>query len=422
MVFNMLASFGRLYAAIAIAAPMALGFVAPPLPAQAHGERNQEPFLRMRTVHWYDVKFSGTQVAVNDLVTITGKFRIFEDWPEILAKPDTVFLGLAAPGGAVTRVESYLNAVPAIQSTGLQLDRDYEFKIVVKGRIPGRHHIHPMLNVKNAGPLPGPGEWIEVAGNFDDFRQPVKTLDGTLIPNLEDWGLGMVFGWHSLWLAIAVAWLLWWLRRPLLIPRYLALLAGREEALITRHDRLAATGLLAAVIVLVAGGFYWAEAKYPNTIPLQAGRVRVDPLPLEVSAVSIKVKQAHYDVPGRAMRIMLDVTNHYTKPLQLGEFTSANLRFVNQAVAPALANVDPNYPKDLLPKSGLQVEPDAPLEPGETRTVKFVAADVAWENERLTSLMRDPDSSFGGLLFFYDNDGARHIANVFGTIIPTFVH
>ena len=125
--------------------------------------------------------------------------------------------------------------------------------------------------------------------------------------------------------------------------------------------------------------------------------------------------------PGRAVRITLEVTNNYNKAMQLGEFTSANLRFVNPAVPAAVANVDPSYPKDLLPKSGLQVEPNATLEPGETRTVKFVAADVAWEIERLTSLMRDPDSSFGGLLFFYDSDGSRHIVNVFGTIIPTFV-
>jgi methane/ammonia monooxygenase subunit B len=392
-----------------------------PHPAQAHGEKNQEPFLRMRTVHWYDVKFSATKVAVNDLVTISGKFRMFEDWPEVLAKPDTAFLGLAAPGGAMTRLESYINGVPAVQSTGLQLGRDYEFKIVIKGRIPGQHHIHPMLNIRSAGPLPGPGEWIEVTGNFDDFRQGAKTLDGTVIPNLEDWNLGMVFGWHAFWIALGLAWLLWWLRRPLLIPRYMALMAGREDALITRLDRAVAVGLLIGVIVLVIGGFYWAEAEYPNTIPLQAGRVRVTPLPAEPPAVDVKVKQAHYDVPGRAMRVVLEVTNTFTKPVQLGEFTSANLRFVNQTVPAAASAVDPTYPKELLPKTGLQVEPNSPLQPGETRTVRFVAADVAWEIERLTSLMRDPDSSFGGLLFFYDSDGARHIANVFGTIIPTFV-
>ena len=85
--------------------------------------------------------------------------------------------------------------------------------------------------------------------------------------------------------------------------------------------------------------------------------------------------------------------------------------FINSSCRfpPRHRHVDPTYPKELLPKSGLQVEPNTPLQPGETTTVKFVAADVAWEAERLTSLMRDPDSSFGGLLFFYDSDGERHI-------------
>jgi len=185
---------------------------------------------------------------------------------------------------------------------------------------------------------------------------------------------------------------------------------------------MVAVASLAGIIVLVSGGFLWAESQYPNTIPLQGGRVRVSPLPTPPPAVDLKVTKANYDVPGRAMRITIEVTNKYSKPLQLGEFTSANLRFVDHSLAAANAHVDPDYPKDLLPKSGLQVEPDAPLQPGETRTVKFVAADVAWEAERLTSLMRDPDSSFGGLLYFYDSDGERHIASVYGTIVPTFVH
>jgi methane/ammonia monooxygenase subunit B len=174
--------------------------------------------------------------------------------------------------------------------------------------------------------------------------------------------------------------------------------------------------------VLVSGGFFWAEAKYPNTIPLQGGRVRVNPLPTPPQVVDIKVTKANYDVPGRAMRITMEVTNKFDKPLQLGEFTSASLRFIDRSVPAAVANVDPGYPKDLQPKSGLQVDNNAPLQPGEKRVVNFAAADVAWEAERLTSLMRDPDSSFGGLLFFFDSDGGRHLANVYGTIVPTFVH
>ena len=39
--------------------------------ALAHGERNQEPFLRMKTLHWYDVKWSGENdetIQGNDVV------------------------------------------------------------------------------------------------------------------------------------------------------------------------------------------------------------------------------------------------------------------------------------------------------------------------------------------------------------------
>ena len=46
------------------------------LPALAHGERNQEPFLRMRTAHFYDVKWSADKIAVNDEVVVTGRFRL----------------------------------------------------------------------------------------------------------------------------------------------------------------------------------------------------------------------------------------------------------------------------------------------------------------------------------------------------------
>lgn len=398
-----------------------LGAVMQAAPAFAHGERNQEPFLRMRTAHWYDVKFSTESVAVNDTLTLTGKFRMFPDWPQVLPKPETAFLGLASPGAALTRVESYINGVPAIQSTRLELGRDYEFKIVMKGRIPGRHHIHPLLNVKEAGPIAGPGEWIEISGNLADFRQPATTLTGVEIANLENWGVANVVGWHIAWIVVALLWLLWWLRRPLLIPRHMALQAGRESRLVTRTDRMVAAGFLAGTLLLVGGGFFWAEAKYPNTIPLQGGRVVVEPLPAPAAQVTVKTLKANYDVPGRSMRMLVRATNNTGSAIRIGEFTSANLRFVNATVPAAVANVDPTYPEDLIPKSGLRVEPDQPIQPGEAKDIFIEAADVAWETERLTSLMKDPDSTFGALLFFYDDAGGRHLADVSGTIVPTFV-
>jgi methane/ammonia monooxygenase subunit B len=120
------------------------------------------------------------------------------------------------------------------------------------------------------------------------------------------------------------------------------------------------------------------------------------------------------------MRMTVEVTNNGPKPVQIGEFTTASLRFVNQSVPAAVAGVDANFPKDLVPPGGLKVGDDSPIAPGETRTVTLDATDAAWELERLTALLSDPDNRVGGLIFFFDSDGKRIIANVYGPIVPNF--
>lgn len=389
--------------------------------AIAHGERNQEPFLRMRTAQWYDIKWSTSKIAVNDEIVVTGKFRLFQDWPTNLPKPETAFLGNGTPGPVLARMESYINGVPAIQSAKLELGRDYEFKTVFRGRIPGHHHVHPLVNVSGAGPILGPGSWLEITGSHDDFKAPLKTLTGETIENLETYGLTTVYTWHIIWVVVAAFWLLWWLRRPFLIPRFLALQKGYEEALVTTTDKKVAAALLVGTVLLVFAGYQWAEAKYPITVPLQAGRAKVEPLPIQEEPVNVKVLRANYDVPGRSMRIKMEVTNTGNKPVQVGEFTTANLRFVNRGVPAAMAAVDPSYPQDLVTKTGLKLDNNEPIRPGETRTLALDLTDSAWEVERLASLINDPDSRFGAMLFFYDADSKRHITVIAGPIVPTFV-
>ena len=85
-----------------------------------------------------------------------------------------------------------------------------------------------------------------------------------------------------------------------------------------------------------------------------------------------------------------------------------------------MATIDPSFPTDLLPPTGLQIDDPKPIAPGETRLITLDATDAAWEVERLTSLMNDPDNRVGGLLFLFDPDGKRLIANVFGPIVPVF--
>jgi methane/ammonia monooxygenase subunit B len=184
---------------------------------------------------------------------------------------------------------------------------------------------------------------------------------------------------------------------------------------------MAAT-FLVLIIGVVLYGYQDAEEKYPRTIPLQGSKSIVDPLPLyNDGAVVVKNKRAEYYLPGRTVTVKAEVTNNSDSPIMLGEFTAANQRFVNHAVPFAMAAVDDGYPSELVADQSLIVSDNSPIQPGETRILDIEATDVAWETERLSSLLTDPDSSYGALLFFYDAEGNRIIAEVFGQILPTFI-
>ena len=387
----------------------------------AHGERSQEPYLRTRTVQYYDVHYDKKSVKVNEEFTLTGRFRLMEDWPDAVSLPETVFLSAYAPGPMITRVESYLNGMPARQSFAkLELGRDYEFKLVMKGRVPGRHHIHPLLSVKGSGPLVGPGQWIEVTGNKADYVQRVSTMNGVEIDNLEFYGISRALKWYGVWLALAAFWLLFWLVRPLLLPRWMALQKGREDVLISTRDITVGVILGVVVVAISFGGYIYSKKEYPYVVPLQAGTNKVDPLPKQKGEVEVAVLKANYDVPGRAMHVLARMTNHGSEAVSIQEFATANLRFVNQQSPGAETVVSADYPRDLVARGGLGLSDQKPLAPGETRDIQFEASDALWEVERLVSFLTDVDSKFGGLLFFVDKSGKRLISEISGPILPTF--
>jgi len=392
-----------------------------PMPAAAHGERATEPYIRTRTVHWYDVTWSSQKIDVSDTVTVEGKFHLFTDWPDAATKPELAFLSNASPGAVMTRVESYINGMPAQQSVrNLEIGRDYSFKLVMRGRIPGRWHLHPVLNVHGAGPIVGPGHWVDVVGSAANFKVPVTTMTGEVIDDLQHYGVARVQWWQAGYALLAVLWIVWWIRRPLIVPRWNAIKKGREDLLVTRTDDRVAAGLLVVVLVVVIAGYRHTTQKYEYVVPLQAGSFKTKPLPQAPAVVAVELKDATYDVPGRSLRLDVEITNQSGSELRVGEFSTANLRFINPSLELALAGVDPSFPKDLVAGSGLKVSDDSPLAPGETRRLRLEATDAAWEIERLVSFLTNVDSRVGGMLFFFDGTGQRHMAEVSGPIIPVF--
>jgi len=390
-----------------------------PTTVSAHGERSQEPFLRMRTVQWYDVTWSKATVAVNEQVVVKGKFRIAPDWPASAAKPDVAFLNISTPGPVFVRKKTLINGVSATNSMGLKLGQDYEWEVHLKARHPGRWHIHSMLNVKDAGPIVGPGKYIEVTGDYADFKNEVTTLTGETV-DLEHYGIKQAVMWHSLWAVIGVAWLLYWLAKPIFFARYPVAMSEDGDSLITPTDKKVTAGFLVVALGLTFYGYMKAEADYPITLPLQAAMANVDPLPQSEEQVKIKTETATYRVPGRAMKATITITNNTGQAIKLGEFNTATVRFINPNVG-IMDETAKGYPDYLLAQEGLTVENDRSIGPGETTTLSFIAQDAAWETERISSLIYDPDSHFGGLLFFYGADGTRYISNIHGSLIPKFI-
>lgn len=387
--------------------------------AYAHGERAQQAGLRMRTVHWFDTQISTEKLDVNETVTITGTFVPSKYWPEHMAGPDgTAYLNVGIPGPVFVRVDSSVNGIPMIRSTQFHQGETYKYSMTLKARTPGRYHIHPVLSVKDTGPVIGPGFWVDVGGSQADFVNNVTTLTGETI-DLETYGMSNILGWSGLWFAIGLAWFIYWLTKcPIIIPRYrkVAELGDSADEIITPTDKKVAAVTLAVTFSLIGGGYFWAQSEYPVTTPLQTGKVHVPPYDDSASRkVSVTVDSATYRIPGRSFELKLTVHNGSDRPVRVARFTTANIRFVN----PDVLSEKAKDAQDLVAPDGLRSDVKE-IQPGETRQITIHAEDALWETYRLTSLIYDPDSRFGGMLFFMDDQNKFYYSEIGGNMIPVF--
>jgi len=385
--------------------------------AAAHGEKSQAAFMRMRTIHWFDLNWSKEEVAVNDTMTISGKFFVFSGWPETVDKPEISFLNIGIPGPVFIRAGSWIGGQLVPRSVSLELGETYDFKVLLKARRPGDWHVHTMLNVKGGGPIIGPGKWVTVTGSMKDFTNPITTLTGETI-DLETYNLDNTYFWHAFWYALGLAWMGYWMRKPMFVPRSIAVESGKADSLISGTDRKVAMGFAAGTIAIVAMSMSSTNEQFPVTTPLQAGLLRgIKSIEMPATSVAVKVEDATYRVPGRAMQMTLTITNNGDSAIRLGEFNTAGVRFMDANVA----QDETGYPDDLLAEEGLTVSDNSPLAPGQSRTVQVTASDAAWEVYRLADLIYDPDSRFAGLLFFYDEAGKRQLITIDAPLIPTFI-
>ena len=143
--------------------------------------------------------------------------------------------------------------------------------VFLRARRPGHWHTHVQLSVETGGPIPGPGQYVDIKGNFGDFTDPVKLLNGTTV-DIETYQLGRIYGWHLLWYVAGVAWIVYWFSKRGLIGRFMAVASGnREDLIITPQERIVGAVSLAAVLgtVIVFYGITVSQLPEYNSV---AGR------------------------------------------------------------------------------------------------------------------------------------------------------
>ena len=191
-----------------------------------------------------------------------------------------------------------------------------------------------------------------------------------------------------------------------------------EDELITPLDKHIAKAILVGVPVLVFAFYTMTVNQYPKAIPLQASLDQILPLSAKVNAgvVDIETLRAEYRVPERAMKLSLNIKNSSDKPIQLGEFATGGIRFINKAVSIP----DHNNTESVIATESLSLDNPTPIQPGEQRTILITAGDGLWESEKLDGLINDADSRIGGLVFFYDSEGERYVSSITSAVIPKF--
>lgn len=369
--------------------------------ALAHGERAQEGFLRMKTVAWQDVVYSGNKVSQGEQLVITGKVKVLETWPQTLASPEVGYVNVSSSGPHFVMKERYINGHPAPASFFVERGGVYEFRMVLEGRTPGYWHVHPTLYVEGSGGLLGPGQWTTVAAAPGGYQNVVTLLSGEQI-NLDNYAMKWVFWYSFAGLVLGVWWMLWWTLKHRTVTN-LAVTSqiplndpGEDIGLITRADHRTSTTIVAVTVVLLAAGWGVMQSNWPTRMPQQVLRFTPPALEEPAQFAMLKASRAVYDPGTDTVVLETEVTNTGSAPLQVVAFTTSNLTF----------------------RQGQQltVEPAA-VGPGQTVMMKVTIRDEVWSRERLIPI-GESQMGLAGLLVL-ESGGVRNAITTEAPVTPT---
>jgi methane/ammonia monooxygenase subunit B len=407
---------------LALVAAVVLAIV-PATAASAHGEKSQEGFLRMRTVGWTDVTFSGDTVQQGETITVSGKVRIMDAWPSSLAKgtPNTCFMSMISPGPTILLKERTINGVSMPTRIDCAKGQTYEFSMTFAGRRVGRWHVHPAFAVKGAGTLIGPGAWINVKENPAGFTNQATLLNGKTV-NLENYQLPFIWIWLTLTFVIGMVWMIYWTVPKRTIP-HLAVTSqiplntdGAAYGLVTKKDHRNSTIMMLATVVLLGAGWIYQVSSFPVKIPQQIIQFRPPPIEQPAPLVSIAAgkSKAIFDASAKTVVLQVMASNTGKEDVQLSQFAVADLTWFNQA----LPSSKPTGPQAVDTAYPMTVQPDTIAAGGSQQITITMPSDIWIKQERLLPI-GESQLTVTGLLRFQTPGGAKSDVEVDEPLTPT---
>jgi methane/ammonia monooxygenase subunit B len=383
----------------------------------AHGEAGDEPFLKDLTTAFYDVKISPNVIHVGEPVTITGSVRVLDTWPYTLDPPQMAYITPVVPGPVFVLQDRTVNGQSAPGSFFVERNGVYQFRMVILGREPGRWHVHPGIAIQGTGTLIGPGEWVDVQPAAAKFTFPVALLSGQTI-NLDNYQGGFVWWWSLAGFLLGVVWMLYWTlgHRTVTNLAVTTQIGINEDApdigLITPRDQMWMNVLAGLTVALLIVGWFYAAVRYPVRLPQQTAWFVPKPLAPDDKLAEVQPEGASWNDGTDTLIMKVRAKNISPDPITVKEYIMAMTTFVNGG-ADEQAQAGP---RDFVGQ--LEVDPNTPIAPGETKELTLKISNPVLSDERLIPT-RDPQQFIAGLLRFKNASGGEQFVTARVSVVPT---
>jgi len=185
-----------------------------------------------------------------------------------------------------------------------------------------------------------------------------------------------------------------------------------DIGLITPRDHMWMDVLAGATIAMLVIGWIYMAVKFPVRLPQQTVRFAPEVIDSATHSAQVMKADSTYDDKTDTLSINLAVKNNGTTPLSLRQYIMAMATFVNGDKREQAKAGPAHY------VGRMQVEPDVPIEPGETAKVQLKISSPLFDEERLVPL-HDPQERIAGLLRFADPQGHEDLVTLKTDLVPT---